>query len=284
MFRKILFCTDLTPASDALIDCIAVLKRVGTEEVVLAHAVQPLSSHGTEAQLFEEAGRGLERQKKALEELGLRVTLETPFGHPAEVLNLVAHNHEVGAILVGSHGKGVIKTATLGSVSAELLNQTKFPVFLARMDLLQQEKGASLCSNLFRNVLFATDFSQPAERALDYLGKIALETGCPVTLMHVLDLDEEDPDRIRRMEEDARYLLEAKKRRLVTLGASEVTVDLVYGDPAQEIASRTGMDGCSMVVMGRHGKGVLEEIFMGSTANQVARHASVPLLFIPALD
>ena len=282
MFKKVMLCTDLTPASDALVHCVEIMKNVGTQEVILAHVIHVANTPGLEESLIGEATPILERQQRTLEEQGLKVTLEMQLGMPAHTLAEMAEKHDASVLLVGSHGKGIIKTATLGSVSTKLLHQTRRPLLLARMELLK-EGPTEVCRNMFANILFPTDFSETAERALDYLGKIALETGCPVTLMHVITAkDQDDPDAAKRHEEDARYLLEAKKRRLKTLGAAEVNIELVHGAAADEIISRTREGGFSLAVMGGHGKGVLKELILGSTANEVARHAAVPLLFVPA--
>ena len=282
MFRKMLVCTDLTPASDALIHCVEVLKGVGTVEIILSHVIQPTGAPGEEM-LAEDARQALERQKNALEEQGMKVTVELPFGQPAVTLDETAERHEVCAVLIGSHGKGMVQAATLGSVSAKVLHQTRRPLLLARIAMQEEGKAEVVCRQMFSSVLFPTDFSETAERALDYLGKIALETGCPVTLMHVMGEKHDDPAQAQSLVEEAWYLLEAKKRRLKTLGAADVTIDLVYGTPAEEIIDRTQSGEYSIVIMGGQGKGFTQEIFLGSTANKVARHVGVPLLFVPAL-
>ena len=282
MFRKMLVCTDLSPASDALIQCVGELKVLGMEEAILTHVIYVANTPGLEEMLAEEARPVLERQKKILEDQGIGVTVEMPFGLPVHTLNETAEKHDVSAILIGSHGKGILQTATLGSVSAKLIHETRRPVLLARIALLEEGKCEVVCRKMFARVLFPTDFSETAEKALDYLGKIALETKCPVTVMHVISEKDDDPAAAQRREEDARYLLEAKKRRLETLGAAEVTVDLVHGKPAEEIIGRTRNGDFSIIVMGSQGKGFLREVFLGSVANEAARHAGVPVLLVPA--
>ncbi len=282
MFRKMLVCTDLSPASDALIQCVGELKSLGMEEAILTHVIYVANTPGLEEMLAEEARPALEQQKKILEEQRIKVTVEMPFGLPAHTLDETAEQHDVSAILIGSHGRGILQAATLGSVSAKLLHQTRCPVLLARIGLLEEGKCEVVCRKMFSRVIFPTDFSETAERALDYLGKIALETKCPVTIMHVISEKDDDPSAAQRREEDARYLLEAKKRRLETLGATEVTVDLVNGNPAEEIIGRTNKGDFSIIVMGSQGKGFLREVFLGSVANEAARHAGVPVLFVPA--
>jgi len=282
MFKKMLLCTDLSPAADAIIHCVEELKCVGMEEVILTHVIYVANTPGLEEMLIEEARPVLERQKEALEARGVKATVEMPFGLPAHTLNETAEKHDVSAIVIGSHGKGILQATTLGSVSSKLLHQTRRPVLLARIALLEEGKCQAVCRKLFTRVLFPTDFSEAAERALDYLGKIALETGCPVTVLHVIEEKDEDPADAQRREEDARFLLEAKKRRLETLGASGVNIDLVKGKPSEEIIGRSKEGNFSIIVMGGQGKSLLKEVFLGSVANEVARFAEVPVLFVPA--
>lgn len=283
MFRKMLVCTDLTPASYALIHCLEELKGIGAGEVILSHVIEPAATPREEMSA-EEARQALERQKNTLEEQGMKVTVELSFGLPALILRETAERHDVCAVLIGSHGKGMVRAATLGSVSAEVLHRTRRPLLLARTALLEEGKAEVVCRRMFAKVLFPTDFSETAEKALDYLGKIALETGCPVTLMHVIGDKQNDSAAAQSLEEEALYLLEAKKRRLKTLGTAEATIELVHGEPAEKIIARTKSGEFSLAVMGGQGKGFLQEILLGSTANEVARHAGVPLLFVPALS
>ena len=283
MFKKMLVCTDLSSASDALIQCVEELRSIGLEEIVLTHVIYVANTPGLEEMLAEEAGNVLERQKKLLEDQGIRVLLEMPFGLPAHTLNETAEKHDVSAILIGSHCTGILQAAALGSVSGKLLHQTRRPVFLARNAILDEGKCEVVCRKMFAKVLLPTDFSETAERALGYLGKITMQTGCPVTVMHVIEEKDDDPAGVQRREEEARFLLEAEKRRLKTLGAAEVTIELVQGKPAEEIIGRAKEGDFSIIVMGGQGKGFLKEVFLGSVANEVARHAGVPLLFIPAL-
>ena len=282
MFRKMLVCTDLTPSSNALIQCVEALKEIGTKEVVLTHVISVVGTPGMEELLPVDTEPILERQRDLLEKMGLIVSVETPLGVPATVLEEIAEAHDVSVILIGSHGKGLIQAVTLGSVSAKLLQQIKRPMLLDRLDFAVEGKEPFACRKIFSRVLFPTDFSETAERAMDYLGKIALETGCSVTLLHVIEEKDADAEANLRREEECWYLLEAKKRRLERLGAAEVSVDLVHGKPYDEIITRSKKGAFSSIVMGGQGKGILAELFLGSTANEVARYAELPVLFVPA--
>lgn len=282
MFRKMLVCTDLSPASDALVRCAEELRGVGMEEVVLTHVNFMVSTPGVEEVLAEENSPVLRGQKAFLEERGVRVVVEMPLGLPAPAIAEAAERHDVSVILVGTHGRGILQAAALGSVSTQLLQRMRRPVLLTRIALLEDGTCGTVCGGMFGRLLFVTDFSETAERALDYLGKITLDSGCPVTLMHVMELNAAGLPDARHSEENVRFLLEAKMRRLRMLGAADVTIELVHGIPADEIVARTKSGAYSLVVMGGQGKGLIREIFLGSVANQVARLAETPVLFVPA--
>lgn len=285
MFWKILVATDLTPASDELIECVESFRELGTQEVVLAHVTELVDATGAVEVLPVQpvdVELVLSRQRDSLERLGLKVAVEALLGTPALMLEQAAGDHGVNVIVAGSHGKGLIRSAALGSVSRELLRTTRHPLLLDRLELGAAGEGGSSCRKIFTRILFPTDYSETAEKALDFLGKIALETGCSVTLMHVMETHGEDQGNERRREEECWYLLEAKKRRLERLGAAEVSIDLVHGRAAEEILSSMSKGAFTSIVMGGKGKGVLTELILGSTANEVARRSTLPVLFVPA--
>lgn len=283
MFRKILVCTDLSPASDALVQCVEELKSIGMEEIILTHVIYVANTPGLEEMLAEEARPVLERQRKVLEDQGIQVTVEMPLGLPAHTIDETAEKHDVSAILIGSHGKGIIQAATLGSVSAKLLHQTRRPVLLARIAVLEGEKCHLACGRLFRKILYPSDFSETAERALEYLVRIATETKSPITLLHVYEDSNLDEESRKRLEDGGRFFANAKVERLKSLGVSEASVELVFGDPAEEITARANKGDFSLIVMGSQGKGFVQEAFLGSVSNKVLRHAGIPVLLIPAL-
>lgn len=284
MFKKILLCTDLSPASESLVGCIEEMKKVRLEEVVLTHVIYVANTPGLEVMLEEEARPILERQKSTLESNGFRVTIESPFGLPAHTLAELAEKHNVSLVVVGSHGRGIMAGALLGSVSSKLLHLTRRPVLVIRLTVLEGERCGLACGKLFQRILYPTDFSETAEHALGYLGEIAAETKSPVTLLHVYDEKTLDAESRRRLEDGRRFFSDAKVERLKSRGVSEVNVDLIFGDPAEEIIAKANKEDFSLIVMGNKGKGFIQEVVHGSIANKVVRNAPVPVLLIPAIS
>lgn len=286
MFGKVLVCTDISPASDILVQCIGQLKNLGLEEVVLAHIIYVADTPGSDELMSAMAQPQLASQKKLLEQGGVKVVTEIPLGLPAQTLSDLAERHDVSAIVIGSHGRGIAGSMTLGSVSSKLLQITRRPVLLVRSKLLKDE-GECLreCRNLFEHVLYPTDFSDTAERAFAYLENVVSALKCRVTLIHVQDRAIAKP-RLSHRREELRRLdlarLERMKTRLAHLGAAQVTIELAVGTPGDEIVERAKAKDCSLILMGSRGKGLTRQILLGSVAHQVARHAERMVLFVPA--
>jgi nucleotide-binding universal stress UspA family protein len=82
------------------------------------------------------------------------------------------------------------------------------------------------------------------------------------------------------------YKLRLNQRPLVSLQDPEcrdlvASTEIVEGDPAAEILRKADELGADLVVMGTHGKGVLEHAFLGSVAEKVLQRIKIPILTIP---
>lgn len=284
MFRKILLCVDLSPASVSLVRCIGKMKKLGFEDIVLAHVIYVANTPGLEVMLEDEARPFLVQQKNNLEDQGYKVSIDMPFGLPAHTLAEAAESHNVDLVVIGSHSRSIIGETFLGSVSAKLLSLIRRPVLLVNRIVLEGKDCGSVCCDIFDNILFPTDFSETSERVMPYVKSIAVERECPVTLLHVVADTELGPVKADQPENTEQLLLDAKRQRLERCGVTRIVAVLGRGDPAQEICKRVSDGISSLVVMSSTGKGVAKELFIGSVAKQVARHANVPVLFIPATE
>lgn len=302
MFNKILLCIDLSPSAENLVGCISEMKKLGLADIVLTHVIYVANTPGLEVMLEDAALPFLERHKTALEAHGFRVTIEMPFGLPAHTLADTAEKHDVSLVVIGSHGRGIMGEAILGSVSTKLLHLTQRPILLLRLDILEEGRCITVCRSLFDNILFPTDFSENTERVIPYLCKITSERKSPVTIFHVIAETEIDPVKKKQREDTERFLLDAKRQRILrgcgSVNTAEpasnnvtenscasiqgIDVELAWGNPGQEICKKVTDGKFSLVIMGSGGKGVVKELLFGSVANEVARHADVPVLLIPA--
>jgi len=152
--RKILYATDLSKNSSyAFLYTIDMAKRHDARIVIL-HAVEPIRPY-----LYSEGGVGvydlLEREKenqrktdteeiknrlqgfcrKAESQIGSPCVdyvskILVPIGYPVEEILKVADEEGCDAIVLGTHGKGILKQTFLGSVAGSVLHRTRKPVFI----------------------------------------------------------------------------------------------------------------------------------------------------------
>lgn len=121
---------------------------------------------------------------------------------------------------------------------------------------------------MFKHIMIATDFSDPAKVAVREGRALAEAFGAKVTLMHVVDRD--DPDAVRERSEE---LLEELRGELLD-GVPNVTLRSVPNDHADvAICGEAVVRGADLIVAARHGDHNIAEHFLGSTTERVVRHA-----------
>ena len=137
-------------------------------------------------------------------------------------------------------------------------------------------------SSLFRHIIVPHDFSNQASLALETAARLAKKHGGRLTVLHVLVpfyLPADVPFGIPALGD---LIPEQRQRlqRLVTkvLGTSRppVTVRVDIGDAAQRIIDAAR--GADSIVMATSGRTGLAHLLIGSVAEKVVRHATVPVL------
>ena len=289
MLSRILIMTDASEASDHMLDCVKKLRHVGSREAVLVHAMDMENVGGLYETLKARLLPKLQAQKKSLQQAGFDVSLEIPLGVPHREVERLAAEHAISVIVVGSHGHSLMRDIMLGSTACTLLQNTRFPVLLTRLEIIESETGLScdsVCENLFRHILFPTDFSDTAERAFQYLEHIVAETKAAVTLLHVQDRTHFIGDlkqQLQQFDQIDRERLQRMQQQLLQRGAAGVDMETAHGSPTEIILQQSRKEEFSLILMGAQGRGFIAEIFQGSVAHNVARLAPLPVLFIPAL-
>ena len=140
-----------------------------------------------------------------------------------------------------------------------------------------------------RRILVAIDGSEGALRALDVAARQArLE---PVAELHVLTVLPTlsnytaaeiyvTAERILQAAVDkAQAVLDAAAGRLTASGC-RFTLEQLEGDPAETIARRAAELGCESITMGTHGLGSFGILFLGSVAQRVVHHTTVPVMLV----
>jgi nucleotide-binding universal stress UspA family protein len=143
---------------------------------------------------------------------------------------------------------------------------------------------------MFEKILYPTDFSDVAVKALEYVKKLKDSGAKEVIVLHVNDeRSNESVVRMlggsqfkklneKRMQETNKKLEDVEKE-LVDAGLT-VRLRVETGIPIREILRVEGEENVSVTVIGSHGRSNLEEIFLGSVSEKVIRKSKQPVFVI----
>lgn len=152
-------------------------------------------------------------------------------------------------------------------------------------------------------ILYATDLSSNSTHALRYASKIARQNKARMIILHVVEAPSpttyallssylELAEIKAKRAEQISYHIEEIRKRLDLLCEKECRYDpeivqrvekieVREGFPAEEILKEARDSDCDLIVMGTHGKGALENTFVGSVARRVLRRTRRPVLVVP---
>ncbi len=148
----------------------------------------------------------------------------------------------------------------------------------------------------FRHLLVPIDGSQTAFKALDEAVCLAESGGARITLLHVVDelryVTGFEPamnylhDTLPLMREAGEKILAQGGERVLAHG---VPVDCVLIDPERGAArlwelvnEQAQISDVDLIVLGSHGRRGVERVLLGSDAEQIVRHAKLPVLVVRA--
>jgi nucleotide-binding universal stress UspA family protein len=147
-----------------------------------------------------------------------------------------------------------------------------------------------LASVNLRKILVTTDLSSEADRPLRAVAELARKYGARLELLHVVEdiaVGPEDPlappvhlpGTLQELKQ-VRALLEEKKQLLGP--GLEVSVQAISAASVpRAIAKHASEHGFDLIALSTHGRGGFRRLVLGSVAETVLRHASVPVLVFP---
>src|SRR5262245_21034357 len=146
-----------------------------------------------------------------------------------------------------------------------------------------------------QRILVPVDFSSCSLAAVDYAAFLASALGATIDVMHawhppyeigsLLHASTHGPEADRRetlaefMQTQAGQDLKHVLARLEARGL-DVQGRLEAGNPRRAIVDAAGTGGYDLIVMGTHGRTGLAHVVMGSVAEWVVRHCTVPVLTV----
>ncbi len=149
LFERILYPTDFSPLANHALKYVEKLKEAGTKEVFVIHVVADLSVDlldgtdlmdkkllselpETDVSYIDSILLKLNKIKEVLIKDGLLVNPFLLYGNiPNQILKL-ASDKNVKVVVMGAHGKSLLSEFVLGSVSADVVRNSKCPVLIVK--------------------------------------------------------------------------------------------------------------------------------------------------------
>lgn len=275
--KRILVPCDFSAFSARALERAAAIARWYEARLTVLHVV-PLAQ---DLPPREVAAAELARFVEPARDAGVPIETAVAEGDPVREILGRASESRADLLVIGTHGRGGFERWVLGSVTEKVLRKAPCPV------LTVSGHGSAPAPAALKSILCPVDFSEASLRALEYAFSLAQETDARLTLLHVVrELPAaSDPASFDVSGYRARVLEEARRRLhgLVPAGVRDWCTPeerVATGKPHREIVGAAQAQAAGLIVMGVHGRGVVDLALFGSTTHQVVRAADCPVLTI----
>ena len=248
---------------------------------------------------FEMSGPDRERIVRELRQFlavdaatGVRVACETTEA-PDVHEEILVHADRLAAdlIVMGTHGRSGFERLMLGSVTERVLRKARQPVLTVPAGS-PDAPGAG--QGAFDRILCAIDFSDCSMTALGYAASLAEESRARLALVHVIELAPPAYDPLVGPPIDLPGYRQAcetagreRLRNVIPMAlrtstgiAAGIEELVVCGKPHHEILRLAEERQSDLIVLGVHGRNVVDRLLFGSTVEPVVRRARCPVLTV----
>ena len=275
---RALCATDLSAASEAAIEnetCLECLGRIGIDTIHLVTVVPSNVYSGMPGVNFDERRRqALDSYRSVIEAAGFDVETHVVRGTPYRRINGIAETVRADITVVGSRGKSPLENRIIGSTARNLARTTVVPLLVNRIERATDDPDV-LREHLFQRMLFATDFSENADRAFDAFSYLRHATE-EATLVHVRSPKDtgEDSD----LEPRERL---AERAETLEDWDIETRIELRDGDPAEEILAVEEEVTPSTILVGSRGRSRIRRLLLGSVSEDIVARATGNVFLVP---
>lgn len=206
--KRIMYATDFSDAARAALPIVGAVARHYGSCVYAAHVWSPAVYPMVAPEVICVMDRRHQRQaQEDLEQLlntpafaGIPAETVVRRGTPAEQLESVVRDNNIGLVVAGTHGSTGFKHRVLGSVAEELVRGLSCPVLTVGPRLAKRFESLER----IEQILFPTDFSRESLAVFPYLASLAHEYHSRLTILHVLAPETAgNPDALRKQMEKA---------------------------------------------------------------------------------
>jgi nucleotide-binding universal stress UspA family protein len=283
LFRKILVPLELSELDERIMHFVAGLGRYGIGEALLANVTREIGLEAPVAKRQErDRGKLIASLASILTDADVNVTAVPLAGKPTDEILGAAIEEDVSLIVTATHGKSALNEFVAGSVSEAVGRKSKVPVLMVPYRMLatvpSNDAAFAAGAGLLGRIVYPTDFSDVSERMLDLVKALDGALVGEVVVTHIVDPKEmrAEHEREAALRSDGR-ILAAICEELGSRGIAGTCV-LEVGPVIAELLELAEARDATSFIMGSHGRGISEEIFVGSVSQNVIRMAGLPVI------
>lgn len=180
-------------------------------------------------------------------------------------------------LVMGARGAGFMRELLVGSTTERVLRKTRRPLLVVKQ----------MAHEAYRRVLVPVDFSPRALAALQLATVVAPQAD--IVLLHAFEVPFEGRLRLAGVDDQALTSLRASAKRqalarmgelIVKAGLGEAAVRrlVLHGDASSLILEQEQEQDCDLIVIGKRGLGLVEEMLLGSVTKHVLAQSAGDVL------
>lgn len=191
-------------------------------------------------------------------------------------------------IVMPTHGRTGLKHVFLGSTAERIVQHSPCPVLVLRPTKKQSKNAARISIN---TILVPVDFSNCSLRGLTYAIGFAEKCAAKIILLHAVELgyaytsDGYAMYDLSDLKKAAQKDAERQMKEFVKaakFGRVPFETAIKTGPSVEEISAFAKGHDVDLIITSTHGLTGFKHVLIGSTAEQVVRHAPCPVVVVPS--
>ncbi len=212
---------------------------------------------------------------------GVAASLRIEAGAPVDVITASADAEDADLLVVGARGEAFLRHGLLGSTASRLLRCTAArPVLVVKQPPHEP----------YRRVLAPVDFSPGSVQSVRLARRLV--PTAHIVLIHVFNVPFEGKLTLAGVDQVAIHAYRRKQReeslqRLHVLAAAagleagQYSVLVPRGDPAQQVIAQEQEQDADLILVGKHGTELTEELLLGSVTKRILNESQCDVLVVP---
>ncbi len=287
--------TDLSEGSNKALPLAAQMAKLHQAKLIVAHIIDlPAVTPYGETMVDPQELRGrVEQSAKAqvtdiLENCAeVEWELNIAIGYPSKEILQIVEDNKADLVVAATHSRSGIERLLLGSVSRKLMHTLNVPFLIVPGNMSQQQLERPV-----ESVLIACDFSPDSANAIRWGLDFSQAFNAKLTMATVIEntqleqILKLDPQKEHGMAD--KLQAELHERLLENVPASDrekVKLETVVlaGQPHEELNKYAILNHIDIIVMGVHGRGLIENLLVGSTTDRLVRLGQFPVMAVRAV-